>query len=221
MRYRAAALLVTAGLAALGLAAAAPASAAQAYPWPRSGPVVGHARTYTATWTFKDGSLQRCVTYTVTGGIKYDTQVLEPSGAIVWTDQRLSPQPTFRVSVRAYRGGRCGPTAKLDTMSMGQHWSGYSCGFSPSISAPAPWGTGVSSWPGCGGKSQAVLTSDYGSGSSYTQYTSGAPPVTFGDYGGVPGQDPCYGLYVSSRARVSARARSIYWSSSDGLCLPS
>lgn len=221
-RHRAAACLFAAGLAALGVAAAtAPASTAQAYPRPRNGPVVEHAKTYTATWTFKDGPLRRCVTYTVTGGIKYDTQVLEPSGAIVWTDQRLSPQPTFEASVRAYRGGRCGGTAKLDTMSMGQHWSGYSCGFSPSMSAPLPWGIAVGSWPGCGDKNQAALTSYYGSSSSYTQYTSGAPPVAFGDYGGLPGQDPCYGLYVSSRTYVSARAPNIYQSSSDKLCLPS
>ena len=104
---------------------------------------------------------------------------------------------------------------------MGQHWSGYSCSFNPPISFSAPWGIGVSFWPGCGDKSQAGYTSDYGSSSSYTQYTSSVPPVTFGDYGGLPGQDPCYGLYVSSQNYVSAHTSKWYQSSADKLCLAS
>jgi hypothetical protein len=199
--------------------AAASASAARAYPPPDNGPVVKHTKTYFAAWTFKDGPLQRCVTYTVAGSIEYDTQVFEPSGAIEWTDQRLSPQPTFEASVRAYDGGRCGGTAKLYSISMGQHWSGYSCGFSPSVSFSAPWGIGFSFWPSCGDKSQVGYTSDYGSSSSYTQYTSGVPPVTFGDYGGLPGQDPCYGLYVNSQNYVSSHTSNIYQSGVDKLCL--
>ena len=200
---------------------AAPASPPRAYSWTKPAPVVAHTRTYTATWTFKDGSVQRCVTYTVTGGIKYDTQVEQPSGAIEWTDQRLSPQPTLEASVHAYAGGRCGGAAKLYTISMGQHWSGYSCSFNPSVFFSAPWGIGVSFWPSCGDKSQVGYISDYGSSSSYTQYTSGAPPVAFGHYDGLPGQNPCYGLYVSSQNYVSSHTSDIYQSSSDKLCLAS
>ena len=74
VRHRATALLLAAVLAAIGSAAAAPTSGAQAYPLPGNGPVVAHTKTYAATWTFRDGSLRRCVTYTVTGSIKYDTQ---------------------------------------------------------------------------------------------------------------------------------------------------
>jgi len=200
--------------------AAAPASADQAQPLPVHEPVFAHTKTYTATWTFKDGPLRRCVTYTVTGSIEYDTQVLAPSGAIEWTNQRLSPQPTFGASVRAYAGGRCGGTAKLYTISMGQHWSGYSCSFSPSISFAAPWGIGVNFWPSCGEKGQVGYTSDYGSSSSYTQYTSGVPPVTFGGWAGLPRQEPCYGLYVSSQNYVSSHTSNIYQSSVYELCLP-
>ena len=200
---------------------AAPASAAQASSLSKNGPVVKHTKTYTATWTFKDGPLRRCVTYTVSGSIKYDTQVLEPSGDIAWTSQRLSPQPTFGASVRAYGNGRCGRTAKLYKISMGQHWSGYSCDFNPSISFSAPWGIGVSFWPSCGDKRQVGYTSDYGSSSSYTQYTSGVPPVTFGNYFGLPGQNPCYGLYVSSQNYVSSHTSNIYQSSVRKLCLAS
>ena len=221
VRHRATALLLAAVLAASCSAAAAPTSGAQAYPLPRYGPVVEHTKTYTATWTFRDGSLRRCVTYTVTGGIKYDTQVQEPSGVIEWTKQRLSPQPTLAASVRAYDSGRCGGTAKLAEMSMGQHWSGYSCSFNPSRSFAAFWAIVVSFWPGCGNKSQADLTTVYGSSSSYTQYTNGVPPPTFGDYGGLPDQEPCYGLYVSSQIYVSAHAPNMHLSSPAKLCLPS
>jgi|GEM_PF-2492800 len=225
-RVKAAALIACATMAvsiptatAQAATSTADASLPHAYPWYPLQPVIKHTRTYTATWTFKDGSLQRCVTYTVTGGIKYDTQVWEPSGAIDWWNQRLSPQPTLEARVYAYAGGRCGGTAKLYTVSMGQHWSGYSCDFSPSISFAAPWGIGVGFWPSCGDKSQVGYTSDYGSSSSYTQYTSGVPPVTFGGYGGLPGQNPCYGLYVSSQNYVSSHTSDIYQSSIYELCL--
>lgn len=212
--------LPTAAQAATSVTAA-PAGTPRAHSWFLPQPVIKHSKTYTATWTFKDASLQRCVTYTVTGGIKYDTQVQQPSGAIVWTDQRLSPQPTFQARVYAYGGGQCGGPAKLYTVSMGQHWSGYSCSFNPSVSFAAPWGIGVSFWPSCGDKSQVGYTSDYGSSSSYTQYTDGVPPVTFGTYGGLPGQNPCYGLYVSSQNYVSSHTSDIYQSSLDELCLAS
>jgi hypothetical protein len=208
-----AAAFIACAVAAVSVSLPAAAQAAT------SGPVVKHAKTYAATWTFKDGALRRCITYTVTGGLKYDTQVLEPSGDVEWTNQRLSPQPTFRASVHAYDSGRCGGSAKLYSISMGQYWSGYSCSFNPSVSFSAPWGIGVSFWPSCGDKSQVGYTSGYGSSSSYTQYTSGVPPVTFGDYGGLPGQNPCYGLYVSSQNYVSSHTSNIYQSSSYKLCL--
>jgi hypothetical protein len=211
---------LSASAQAATLVTAAPASAAVYGPLPVHEPVIAHTKTFTATWTFKDAPLRRCVTYTVTGSIKYDTQVWEPSGAIEWTNQRLSPQPTFGASVRAYAGGRCGAPAKLYSISMGQHWSGYSCSFSPSISFAAPWGIGVNFWPSCGDKSQVGYTSDYGSGSSYTQYTSGVPPVTFGGWGGLPHQEPCYGLYVNSQNYVSSHTSNIYQSSVYELCLP-
>jgi hypothetical protein len=198
---------------------ATPAVPAHGYSWNKPQPVIKHTKAYTATWTFKDGSLRRCVTYTVTGGIKYDTQVQLPSGAVVWTDQRLSPQPTLEARVYAYGGGRCGGAAKLYTISMGQHWSGYFCDFSPSISFAAPWGIGVSFWPSCGDKSQVGYTSDYGSSSSYTQYTNGVPPVTFGAYSSLPDEIPCYGLYVSSQNYISSHASDIYQSGIDELCL--
>jgi hypothetical protein len=182
-------------------------------------PVIKHTRTYTATWTFRDASLQRCVTYTVTGGIKYNTQVWEPSGVIQWTNQRLSPPPTLGARVYAYAGGRCGGTAKLYTISIGQHWSGYSCDFNPSVSFAAPWGIGVSFWPSCGDRSQVGYTSDYGSGSSYTQYTSGVPPVTFGFYESLIDEPPCYGLYVNSQNYVSSHTSDIYQSGVYEFCL--
>ena len=217
-RVRAAALI-----ACVTMAVSIPAATADAsvpHPWWPLQPVITHARTFSATWTFKDSSLQRCVTYTVTGGIKYNTQVWEPSGEIDWWNQRLSPQPTLQARVYSYAGGRCGGAAKLYTTSIGQHWSGYSCDFSPSISFAAPWGIGVGFWPSCGDKSQVGYTSDYGSSSSYTQYTSGVPPVTFGVYSGLPGQNPCYGLYVSSQNYVSSHTSNIYQSSVYELCLP-
>jgi hypothetical protein len=216
-----AAAFVAGAMMAVSIPLAAAASPAHAFPRPENGPVVGHAKAFTATWTFRDGSLRRCVTYTVTGGIKYDTQVLEPSADIAWTNQRLSPQPTLEARVHAYDGGRCSGTAKLYTMSMGQHWSGYSCDFNPTIGFAAPWGIGVNFWPSCGDKSQVGYTSDYGSSSSYTQYTNGVPPVTFGYYGGLLGQNPCYGLYVSSQNYVSSHTSDIYQSSIDKLCLTS
>ncbi len=212
-----AAALIACTITAVSIPLPAAAQAATS----KNGPVVEHTKTYTSTWTFKDGPLRRCVIYTVTGSIKYDTQVLEPSGDIGWTNQRLSPQPTLEASVHAYHGGRCGGTAKLYTISMGQHWSGYSCGFNPSISFAAPWGIGLNFWPSCGDKSQVGYTSDYGSGSSYTQYTNGVPPVTFGDYFALPGQNPCYGLYVSSQNYASNHTSDIYQSSIDKLCLAS
>jgi hypothetical protein len=201
--------------------AAAGAAQASASGIVKNGPVISHTINYTATWTFKDKSLQRCVSYRVAGSIKYSTQVLEPSGDIAWTHQRLSPQPTFTASVHAYDGGSCKGSAKLYKISMGQHWSGYSCSFSPAISFSAPWGVGVSFWPSCGDKSQVSYTSDYGSSSSYTQYTNGVPSVTFGFYGGLPGQNPCYGVYVSSQNYVNSSTSNIYQSSRHEVCLTS
>ena len=227
-RVKAAALIACATMAvcipaatAQAATSTADASPPHAHSWYPIPPVIKHARTYTATWTFKDGSLQRCVTYTVTGGIKYDTQRWEPSGVIVWTNQQLSPQPTLKARVYAYHGGRCGGTAKLYSISMGQHWSGYSCDFSPSVSFSAPWGIGVNFWPSCGDKSQVGYISEYGSSSSYTQYTSGVPPVAFGAYSSLPDQNPCYGLYVSSQNYVSSHTSDIYQSGIDEYCLGS
>jgi hypothetical protein len=225
-RVKAAALIACATMAVSIPAATAQTSTSTAHasllqpnPWYPPEPVIKHTRTYTATWTFRDGSLQRCVTYTVTGSIKYDTQVQEPSGVIEWTNQRLSPQPTLGASVHSYGGGRCGGPAKLYTISMGQHWSGYSCDFSPSISFAAPWGIGVSFWPSCGDKSQVGYISDYGSSSSYTQYTSGVPPVTFGAYESLIDEPPCYGLYVSSQNYLSSHTSDIYQSGIHEFCL--
>jgi hypothetical protein len=219
-RVKAAALIACAMMAVSVPRPAAAQAASAPQPPPVHEPVIVHTKAYTATWTFKDAPLRRCVTYKVTGSIEYDTQVLWPSGAITWSNQRLSRPPTFGATVRAYGNGLCGGTAKLYSISMGQHWSGYSCGFNPSISFAAPWGIGVNFWPSCGDKSQVGYTSDYGSGSSYTQYTSGVPPVTFGAWSGLPGQEPCYGLYVSSQNYVSSHTSNIYQSSVDKLCLP-
>ena len=45
------------------------------------------------------------------------------------------------------------------------------------------------------------------------------PAVTFGAYGGLPGQNPCYGLYVSSQNYISSHTSDIYQSGIYELCL--
>lgn len=181
-----------------------------------------HHKSYTANWTFKDRSQHRCVSYKVTGGVKWDTQVHEPSGAIEWSHQRLSPQPTFTAIVHAYSHGACTGPAVLHKITMAQHWSGYSCSFTPSFGLTAPWGVSFSFWPDCSNKNQANFGSTYGSNGIYIQYTNGVPPISFGDWGDVPPtKGPCYGVYVSSTNYISDNISNSYRSSRHEVCLPS
>ncbi len=207
-------------LAASSIAQAAPAKPHPGGPPPPPGKVKSHKKSYTETFTFKDKSQRRCVTYTVKGGFTWDTQVQEPSGDVSWTKQKLSPQPTFRASVHAYGGGSCIGPAVLFKISMTQHWSGYSCGFSPSVSFAVPWGVGVSFWPSCGRKGQVHYSSSYGRNTHYTQYTNGVPPVEFEGYGDFADAPPCYGVYVSSQNYVANNSSNIYQSGSRKICLP-
>ena len=207
----AAPMLVTTGMAQ----ASAPAAGAT------PGPLIHHEVKYHAHWLRKDGTLGVCITYNGTGDIKYNTQVQEPSGAIEWTRQRLSPQPKFTARVRTYRHRQCGTTAKLYKITMSQHWTGLSCSFNPSISFSAPWGVGISFWPSCANRNQVTYTSDFGRSSYYAQYTNGVPPVHFGDYGGLPGQRPCYAVYASAQNYINNHKSNLYRSKSHGVCLVS
>jgi hypothetical protein len=186
-----------------------------------AGPKVKHRKNYKKSWTFKDKSQHRCVTYTVAGAVKYDTQQFTPSGDIEWTDQRLSPQPTLRAIVHAYSKGSCTGPAVLYKMTVAQHWSGFSCGFDPAIGFSIPWGVSVSFWPSCGTKSQASFHSNFGANSSYVQYTNGVPPITFGAWADIPPTSgPCYGVYVSATTYISDNNSNSYRSSPFQICLP-
>jgi hypothetical protein len=201
--------------AALGALVLAPLNAAQAS--------TTNSDTYSKSWTFVSDPLGACITVKVSGTINYSTSITTTgSGKVSITTYNVinikltSPKLTATVSPYTPSYGCYTTSATLYKLSMGQHWSGYSCSWNPSISVSAPWGFSVGGWPSCGTRSQATYSTSYGSGSTYTQNNTGSP-ATFPNksVGGALPPSVCYGVYVNVTAYYNS-STSDSFSAADG-----
>jgi hypothetical protein len=158
-------------------------------------------RKYDHSWTFVSHELNVCAVFNATGKITYALWLVGQykESYYLWSGQTLK-NPTLSLHVDVYNphSKRCGGKKSATKVRIGQHWSGYSCSFNPTISAAYPWGVAVSGWPSCSNRSQAEYTTSYGKGSAYHQYNSGSP-ASFGNYSGMPAEFdyPCYGVFAS------------------------
>jgi hypothetical protein len=198
--------LAAAGLLAATALAAPTASAAVAAHSPQVAQVqLGKwKKDYSISWTWKSPDLHLCLKFKVYGNITYKTYetITTKSASIWWKDQKLN-DPTMTVVVE---NAGCKRQVSVSSISIAQHWTGYSCSFNPSLSLGVGAdgvGIGISGWPSCGTRKQAIYHSHYGRGAHHTQFNSGSP-TAFGDYSslvsgvGLVKPPPCYGVYPSA-----------------------
>lgn len=150
---------------------------------------------YKKGWTFISHPLNICAVFTASGTISYTVRT-DALDHLYYSNQKLNA-PRLSVHIDAYsrKFRDCAPSKRVSKMRIGQHWSGYSCSFNPSISATFPWGVGISGWPNCGDREQAAYTTGYGAGTGANQNNSGSPS-SFGNLNNVL-RAPCYGIFVS------------------------
>ena len=173
--------------------------------------------SFSKSWVFKSRPLQVCVYFTLRGKITYTTATAG-RGVAFWRNQRLI-DPTLEADVHTYGGGSCiGPSA-LTRISMGQYWTGYSCGFNPSVSVSLPWGASLGGWPSCGNRTRAAHTSSYGAASFYVQHNDGSH-AGFGAYNGDTQDPPCYGVFVAATIYQGPNISDSFASSPRETCLP-
>ncbi len=152
--------------------------------------------SYNKTWKFVSKPLKLCVVFDAKGSISYTLWYVIAYHVYyyLWTNQTLkSPELTLTVERSSCSGSKT--TTKVD---IGQHWTGYSCSFNPSISVAYPWAVSISGWPSCGNRNQAEYSTGYGKGSVYHQYNTGSPS-SFGNYDSrvATFNYPCYGVFAS------------------------
>lgn len=167
---------------------------------------------YHNSWLFKSHSLRRCISIRTHGTIKYTAvkhpNPHDPPPTISFERIRLT-DPVITASVtRLLSSGKCGSTARLSKLSLGQHWTGFSCSFNPSLSVSFPWGVSIGGWPSCGDRRQASYTTTYGRGSFYKQSNSGSP-TRFGNVTiEFQQRAPSFGVFASVVAFVGTRSDS-------------
>lgn len=173
--------------------------------------------SFSKSWVFKSRPLQVCVYFTLRGKITYTTTTTG-RGVSFWNNQRLTG-PTLEADIHTYGGGSCiGPSA-LSRITLGQYWSGYECGFNPSLSVSLPWGVSFGGWPSCGTRTRAAHVSSYGAASFYVQYNGGSP-TRFGAYAGDAQNPPCYGVFVAATMYQGPNISDSFASFSREVCLP-
>jgi hypothetical protein len=173
--------------------------------------------SFNKSWTFKSKTVGACVAYKVTGKITY-TAVTNGHNSVFWSNQKLV-DPVFTAKVTAYDGGSCIGPKTLTSISMSQHWAGYSCSFNPTLSVSAPFGLSFGGWPSCGSRTLAAHSTSYGLDSSYLQDNSGSH-TSFENFTGSTSHEPCYGVYVSSTAHQGPGTSDSFSSSAKEVCLP-
>lgn len=167
---------------------------------------------YHNSWLFKSRSLRRCIRIRTHGTIAYTAvkhpNPHDPPPTITFKNIRLT-DPVITASVtRLLSSGKCGSSARLSKLSLGQHWTGYACSFNPSLSVSFPWGVSIGGWPNCGDRRQASYTTTYGRGSFYKQSNSGSP-TRFGDVTiEFQQRAPSFGIFASVVAFVGTRSDS-------------
>lgn len=208
VRSRVSAVLTFAGAIVLATAGAAQA----AVPAAGSALKTEHrAVSYSVTWHFRSRAIHRCVTLRATGTVKYAETKMpnphDPPPEIAFTSIKLT-NPRLSATVYHYGKGRCGSRERLTKISIGQHWTGYSCSYNPTLSVSYPWGISVSAWPSCGDRRQAHYSTGYGRGSYYRQSNSGSPTRFGNDTIDYQASAPCYGITASTVAYVGSRSDS-------------
>jgi hypothetical protein len=192
--YQAGAVFLVAAAAAILIPQAASAS----------GPVA-NTDSFSESWTFVSTPLDVCIDFTLKGTITYHaTQSPTQRGEeFSLTSIHLNDPVLKAVVHRFYSGSGClSGKGKVTKISMGQHWSGYSCSFTPAVAVSIPWGVSAGGWPNCGNRKQASYTTAYKSGKTFTQNNSQSQ-ATFGNESSPPplGKPKiCYGVYVSAVA---------------------
>jgi hypothetical protein len=162
-----------------------------------------HKQPYNEHWSWKSAPLGTCTVLRVTGYFKYSTTTGRNN--VQYTNQVLY-DPRLTAHVYKLKKGKC--TSRPFTVSkfqIAQHWTGYACSFNPSISVSAGiegLSVGISGWPSCGQRTQAIYSTPYGAGHYAIQDNTGSP-VQFGNdtQWGSPGNPPpalCYGVYASA-----------------------
>lgn len=192
-----------------GLSAAASSTSAANTP----ASLIHHmAIKYHNSWLFKSRSLRRCITIRTHGTITYTTvnhpNPRNPPPTITFERIKLANPVVTATVTRLSARGRCGSRTTVSKLSLGQHWTGYACGFNPSISVSFPWGVSLGGWPNCGDRRQAGYTTSYGRGSFFEQSNSGSP-TRFGDVTiSFQQAAPSYGVVASVVAYVGTRSDS-------------
>jgi hypothetical protein len=161
-----------------------------------------HKIHYNKSWTWKSHALGTCTVLRVTGYFKYTTKTGRYN--VQYVNQVVN-SPRLTAYVDGLRNGHCTRSANVSKYQIAQHWTGYSCSFNPHISVSATitgLSVGISGWPSCGNRNQAIYSTGYGSGNHAIQDNTGSP-IAFGDttsYGSPASPPPlvCYGVYPSA-----------------------
>lgn len=163
-----------------------------------------HKLPYKKSWTWKSRALGICTVLRVTGYFKYTTKTGRNNVQYI---NQVVHSPRLTAYVYALRrSGRCTRSAvRVRRFQIAQHWTGYSCSFNPHISVSATitgLSVGISGWPSCGNRNQAIYETSYGPGNHAIQDNTGSP-IAFGNTTswGSPTSPPppvCYGVYPSA-----------------------
>ena len=105
--------------------------------------------------TVVNTTLQTCVHYTITGKLRYVAKRYGPTAIENNIDWRLENlrvvTPTLAAQTYKYDPGSHACTSRRQRVSQfhfSEHYAGFACDWNPSISISAPWGVGLSFWPG-------------------------------------------------------------------------
>ncbi|WP_433179375.1 hypothetical protein [Actinoallomurus sp. CA-150999] len=168
---------VTAGAAAVGasmigvLLASAPAQAS-AYP-PLGKKTL--SRPYSKSYCHYSKELKRGINEKLSGTVRYKRNAYKFNKNIrvrFYDPTLVNPTVTVTTTNKCGKGAKA---AKVDRTELTQKWYDWKCQTSVSVFVGYPWSVGVSGTIKCGKTKAADRKTNYGKGSHYTQYNSGAP----------------------------------------------
>lgn len=172
-------------------------------PQAASASTTANTDTFSESWSFVSTPLTVCITFTLKGTITYQATAMGSIGGTHFSVHAIHlNDPVLKAVVRHWtlNSGCTLSSENLSKISLDQHWTGYSCSFNPTLSVAAPWGVAVSGWPSCGNRKQASYSSEYSTGSTYTQNNTAAQ-ATFGNQSSVATKPTvCFGVFVSAVA---------------------
>ncbi|MST33890.1 hypothetical protein GHK86_14325 [Acidimicrobiaceae bacterium USS-CC1] len=143
---------------------------------------------YHRAWTVRVTQADRCVRLSATGVFAYEVRPILFGLGHVWYHVVLQ-DPTVHASLHPYRGCRS-RTATAASVHLSQSWSGYRCPYQPQLAA----NTGSTDIPACASGDRAEYVTSYGSGSTFSQYNSGAWTYFPGRFGNSFSARKCFGF---------------------------